>query len=317
VQQSSDIPHAARGQSLIDFLSGRFRYLGREAWLERLAEGRLSLDGRPAAAGAVLAGGENLLYEMPDFAEPPANLDWQLLFEDDWILAAGKPGNLLVHHQGLSFTSNLVHLVRHAGHPDWAAADPIHRLDKETSGLVLFAKTKEALRAFQDLFMGGGMEKEYLAVVEAAPGAVLPEPGDAGTIDLPIGPLPDGTNAARQGTGGPGAKPASSAWRCTSAADPRRRAMAVFPRTGRTHQIRVHLAALGWPILGDKLYQLAPADYAAWIAGGKRPDDPLLAWPRQALHCRRLAFIHPFTGQAMELCAPLPPDMSGLPLPTG
>jgi 23S rRNA pseudouridine1911/1915/1917 synthase len=278
---------------VIEYLVRQFPYFDREAWAARIAEDRILVDGAVATAGQRLAKGRVLTYRMPDVQEPPADLNWSLVAEDQWFLVANKPGNLLVHKMGKSYTSNLVYLVRNAGNPDWAAADPAHRLDRETSGVVLLAKTKQALAAVLNLFETREMTKQYVAVVAPLPGARVPGVGEVGLIDLPLGRTDDPVRGQIQAVGVPGARAARTRWVWGNEVSPGRFLVTLHPETGRTHQIRVHLASQGWPIVGDKLY------------GGP-------AAARHALHARSLGFVHPFTGQPVTYEVPDPPDWNSL-----
>ena len=289
MDQSSRVPRNAHGRVLIDHLVERFPYFDRDQWAAAISRGLLLLDGLEASEAQKIRKGQLLTYKMPDVQEPPADLRWSVAGEDEWFLVTNKPGNLLVHRRGKSYTSNLVYLVRNAGVPGWAAADPAHRLDRETSGLVLFAKTKPALGAILNLFETRQITKEYLAVVAPVPGARIPAEGDGGTIDLPLGRTEDPIRGQFQAVGVPGARAAVTHWVWGPKVASGSYQVAVRLETGRTHQIRVHLAENGWPLVGDKLY------------GG-----PVAV--RQALHARVLAFQHPFTGLPVRYEAPLPPD---------
>jgi 23S rRNA pseudouridine1911/1915/1917 synthase len=282
---------------LIEYLIRKFPYFDRETWAAKVAEGLVLIDGVVAGADRRLSQGRVLTYRMPEVQEPPADLNWSPIAEDEWFLVANKPGNLLVHKMGKSYTSNLVYLVRNAGNPGWAAADPAHRLDRETSGVVLFAKTKEALTGVLNLFETREMIKEYLAVVAPVPGARVPAPGQSGLVDLPLGRTDDPVRGQIQAVGVPGARSAQTRWIWGPEVTPGRHEVTLFPETGRTHQIRVHLASQGWPIVGDKLY------------GGP-------AAVRHALHARRLSFVHPFIGKPVTYEAPLPGDWESFLTPT-
>lgn len=293
VEQSSPVPRLARGLTVLEYLVQKFPYFDREGWSARIAEARITIDGAVAAADQKLVPGTILSYRMLEFQEPPADLNWSVVAEDQWFLVANKPGNLLIHKMGLAYRSNLVYLVRNAGNPSWAKADPAHRLDRETSGVVLFAKDKDSLAAVLSLFETREMSKEYLAIVAPAPGARVPAEGEAGTIDLPLGRTDDPVKGQIQAVGVPGAREAQTNWVWGPEVSPGRFLITVRPETGRTHQIRVHMASQGWPLLGDKLYGGPPAF-------------------RHALHARSLSFVHPFTGRPVTYEAPLPEDWASL-----
>lgn len=293
VEQSSNLPRSARGLVLIDYLVRRFPYFDRETWSARIAEDRITIDGVVATAGQYLKTGKVLSYRMPEFQEPPADLNWSVVAEDQWYLVTNKPGNLLIHKMGKSYTSNLVYQVRNAGNLDWAKADPAHRLDRETSGLVLFAKDKVALAAILNLFETRQMTKEYQAVVAPVLGTREPVLGETGTVDLPLGRTEDPVKGQFQAVGVPGARAARTNWVWGSEVSPGRFLVTLRPETGRTHQIRVHMAAMGWPLVGDRLY------------GGP-------AAVRHALHARMLSFVHPFTGKPVCYEAPEPGDWLSL-----
>jgi 23S rRNA pseudouridine1911/1915/1917 synthase len=293
VDQSSRIPQKAHGKQLIDHLVDRFPYFDREGWSAAIAQGLLLIEGQEASAEQKLRKGQILTYLMPDVEEPPADLNWSVAAEDNWFLIANKPGNLLVHRRGKSYTSNLTYQVRNAGNPAWTTADPAHRLDRETSGLVLFAKNKPALAAILNLFETREITKEYVALVAPSAGARVPAEGERGTIDLPLGRTEDPVRGHIQAVGVPGARTAVTHWVWGAPTTPGRYQVTVRLETGRTHQIRVHLSECGWPLVGDKLYGGPPA-------------------PRHALHARLLAFVHPFTGLPVSYEAPLPPDWQDL-----
>jgi len=293
LDQSSRIPKFAHGRLLLDHLVDRFPYFDRETWAKAISKGLLFVEGNQAHAAQKLERGQLLTYKMPLVVEPPADLNWSVAAEDQWYLVADKPGNLLVHRMGKSYTSNLVYQVRNAGNPSWTRADPAHRLDRETSGLVLFAKTKLALAAILNLFESRQITKQYVAVVAPVPGCKVPKEGEQGLIDLPLGRTEDPLRGQIQAVGVPGARAALTHWVWGHEVARGRFQVNLGLETGRTHQIRVHLAEQGWPLVGDKLY------------GGPTAV-------RQALHARRLAFEHPFTGTAVSYEAPLPDDWRGL-----
>jgi 23S rRNA pseudouridine1911/1915/1917 synthase len=164
----------------------------------------------------------------------------------------------------------------------------VHRLDKDTSGLLLIPKTRAAHASLARAFQRRQVSKEYLAVVEGAP------PVDHGRVDLAI--ARDPLDPKRRVAGAPDGRPAVTRWEVVASSPTSPiHLVRCRPETGRTHQIRVHLAAIGLPIVGDPLY------------GRSVPS-----FPRQALHAARLAFAHPTSGATLDLRSPLPADLGAL-----
>lgn len=213
-------------------------------------------------------------------ARPPATADVverpvRVLYADDTCVVADKPaGQLAVPGRGTLAEGSLAGQVQ-ALHPD---ALTVHRLDMATSGLLLFARGAHWQRVYSRLFEARRVAKRYVAVVRGCLGAA---PGSAGEIDLPL--APDWPNRPRQQVDRQQGKPSLTRWEVLGhGPDGRWSRLALTPVTGRTHQLRVHLMAIGHPILGDGLY--APGEVAA-------------AAPRLMLHAQSLGFDHPQTGR--------------------
>ena len=214
---------------------------------------------------------------MPSAEQIPLDV----LFEDPWLLAVNKPPGIVVHPSYRNVSGTLLNgILAHR----FLNATPgiVTRLDKNTSGVVLVALTSQAHRATQRLATGGGVHKEYLAIVRGAPSPVT------GTIDLPL--ARDPVDRRRVVVAAAGAASRTDYLVLAQSGD----FAAVSCRlvTGRTHQIRVHLAACGWPVAGDPTYGC---------------PHPSLA--RQALHSWRLALPHPLTGHPLSIAAPVPADL--------
>jgi 23S rRNA pseudouridine1911/1915/1917 synthase len=272
-----------------------------------LESGRVLVDGRRPKRAERLRGGELVELTLPD-PEPshviPQDLPLQVLFEDPDLLVIDKAAGMVVHPARGSPHSTVVNALLHhlgAARPERASADRlglVHRLDKDTSGCLVVAKTGVALEALQASFKARVVEKTYLAICH---GRLAPE----GALDTPYGRHPrDRTRFT--GRGGERDRRAITAWRVREAF-PAATLVEVRLHTGRTHQIRVHLAELGHPLLADVTY------------GGARREarlpahDPVRraaeAIGRQALHAWRLGFRHPGTGKPVAFEAPLPADL--------
>jgi 23S rRNA pseudouridine1911/1915/1917 synthase len=224
-----------------------------------------------------------------------------VLYEDDYLLALDKPPGIVVHPAPGHHEGTLINALLWRAR-DWGEGRRpglVNRLDRDTSGVLLAVKTPEIHHALARSLRAPGAEKEYLAVVHGAPLV------DAGRIERNI--ARDPADRKRRMTSKSEGKESVTLYRVVAAAN----GLALLRCrlvTGRTHQIRVHLQAAGWPIVGDPLY-----GEPRW----KGIADPGVAaacrdFPRQALHARRLAFVHPKTGDRLEIAAPLPPDMAGL-----
>lgn len=209
-----------------------------------------------------------------------------ILHEDDLVLAVDKPAGVPSQPTLTGDVGTLPWLVaRHLGRRI-AEVATVHRLDRDTSGVVVFGKTPHATRALAAAFRAGEVRKTYLAVARG-------RLEGAGTIDAPLGPLPGsrGSHAVR-----PDGAPARTRWEAIAHLGNDATLVRLHPETGRTHQLRVHLAHLGHPIVGDLRY------------GGPRRAGPIEP-PRLLLHARALALPHP-SGGLLSLEAPLPADFA-------
>lgn len=280
------IDREAAGRTVLDWMSTRHKHSTADEWRERIVDGEVEVDGERATADRVLVAGQTLAWRRPPWVEPTVPLDWRTVFEDESLVAVDKPSGLPTL-PGAGFLENtLLSLVRKE-HPE---SSPMHRLGRETSGLVLFAKTPEARSALQDAWRKHAVVKRYRALAQG----VCPD--DRLEIDTPIGPVPHpllGTIHAASEKGKPS--------RSTAVVLERRADSTLFEvsiETGRPHQIRIHLASVGYPLVGDPIY----------VAGGlPRAESPGLPGDGgYFLHAEWLSFRHPVTGDAMTLQAPPP-----------
>jgi RluA family pseudouridine synthase len=302
---TSCITQKYASSSLVEYLSRRFTYLDQEQWRERISGKRVLVNDKPEQPDARLAVGDIVSYDFPDLPEPAADTNYSILYEDEWIFAVNKPGNLLVHKNGKNITKNLVFLLRHASNnPAYASAHSVSRLDRETSGIVLFSKDLDCLKKLHKEFAAKTVVKEYLAVVHNTPQDKSLE------VIMPIGQDKASSISYKFCVDKMTGKEAVTRIETLSVSESHTLVRAM-PVTGRTHQIRIHLAAIGCPVVGDKLYGMTESDYLAWRTDPESHSS-MLEFPRQALHCRKLGFVHPATRQEMSLEAPVPEDMLGL-----
>ena len=304
---SSKVPSNADGRALIDYLTERFTYFSRDEWIKRCNEGKIQRNNQVERSPDILLESDDVVsYDMPPVIEPPADLNYRVIFEDEWLLAVDKPGNLLVHKSGKSFTSNLVYQLRHCHRPaPYPQIDVINRLDRETSGIVLLAKDKSTLRAMNDAFARGAVYKEYSAIVQGLPAE------KSWSIRYPIGKLSGSLIDYKYGIDPLHGKEAQTLCETVNILGTAHALLRVKPLTGRTHQIRVHLAAIGLPIVGDILYATTEEIFLAW-----RADRTVRVargiFKRHALHCQSVHFTHPITGLVVTLQSPLPSDLQDL-----
>ncbi len=262
-------------------------------------------DGTRRRASERVRAGETVLLVRPAFEEPNVPLYFDILYEDDAILALDKPAGLPVHPSASYHKNTLTYLLRqrYGDHAPQIA----HRLDRETSGLLLCGKTLDSERALKIDFENRNVSKRYLAIVRGE----MPE--DAGRIELPINRAKEGLHILMEVTSHGEGYPSATRYRVLA----RRQGatlVALAPESGRQHQLRVHLAALGHPILGDKLYGPEGVQtFLDYIETGM--TDALLGrlgHERQALHAYELHFSHPSTGEPTTLRAPLSDDLVAL-----
>jgi 23S rRNA pseudouridine1911/1915/1917 synthase len=293
------VPGECAGWRLDHFLKRRIGRLSRTK-IQRIIREQITFgDGRRARASSAVRAGETILLRRPAPIEPDVPRDFAILYEDDSVLVIDKPAGLPMHTTAKFWRNTLTALLR-----ERYPAEPMsiaHRIDRETSGVLVVARTRLAASALTIAFARREVRKTYLALVHGTP-------PDEGTIDLPLklldtpsrimmGPAPDGL-------------PAVTRFRVA------RRFAAhalceAFPETGRQHQIRVHFAALGHAIVGDKLYGAGEAMFMRACDEGLSPEvlDAVGGLPRHALHAHRITFAHPRTRVPVTVESPLAADL--------
>jgi 23S rRNA pseudouridine1911/1915/1917 synthase len=289
------------GLRLDVFLSTRLRGCSRVRAQKLIDEGRVRLGtaAHPPKAATRLAAGQTVIVLFPKREDPPPIAEsLPVLYEDEQLVAVHKPAGMLSHPTDKIKQNSVTSVVR-AQFPD-IRLYTVHRLDRETSGVFLLAKSRAAAKAMADLFASRKVAKENLAIVA---GRV---PFEWKLVDEPLG-REGGEIRVRQAAGA-GRTPAVTEIERLSASDERSLVLAK-PKTGRLHQIRAHLAWLGHPILGDKLYHGDGSAYLKATRGELTAEDiERLGAPRQLLHSRRICFDHPLTGAAVSISAPPPVD---------
>jgi len=282
------VPADAAGERLDVFLAA---HAGSRSAAQRLIDGgHVTVDGAERPKRHVLAGGETIAVAAPEAVAaapdaPPAT--FRIAYEDDHLLVVDKPPGIVVHPAPGHRTGTLVQALagRVAGGDDPERPGMVHRLDRDTSGLLVLARDEATHAALKAALARRDLVREYLALVEGRP------PARSGTIDAPLGR--DRRVRTRRSSDTDEGRPAVTHFEVVRAL-PEDTLLRVRLETGRTHQIRAHLLAIGHPVAGDPEYG------AAGRHGLKR----------QFLHAARLAFAHPATGAPVDIRSALPPDLA-------
>lgn len=307
-----DIPFEVRapehGTRVDVFLSRRIQRMSRNKAALIVRSGTVRRGGgevfsKPSAK--VLAG-DTIILKRRKLPEAPADdIELPVVFEDDDLLAVNKPGDLVVHPTASAYHRTLIRVLR-TRRPD-QHLDLAHRLDKETSGLILVAKDPATSPALKNQFAARAVQKAYVAIVAGEPEQ------DEWVVDAPMRLVPGSATGVLMEVGGAGA--AAALTEVSVLARGRNAALVeARPKTGRQHQIRLHLLHSGFPIIGDKLYL---GDEHLFIRAIRDSLDRealtgLVGHWRQALHAKHVTFCHPHTGAPMTLSAPVASDMLAL-----
>ena len=306
VSRRARVPARWNGERLDRALCGIFERLSRAQAKERIAAGCVRVDGELARKGsASVSTGQELVVDLRELPrEPRAPLpaqDLSVVFEDEDLAVIDKPAGMLSHPSGAATGSVSELAVERWGPlPSMQGANRpgiVHRLDAQTSGLMVLARTPRAMQALIAAFRARAPRKGYRAIVCGEPRF------DTGWIESPIGRDP--RRGERMAIGEPGEGREAETWYRVLERFRGYAWLECRPKTGRTHQIRVHLASLGHHLLGDTLYRPR--------GGGKAqlpPDAPPIE--RHALHAARLELEHPVSGEALSFRSPLPEDMRRL-----
>lgn len=284
---------ADSGKSVLDYLLKNMKLSTRSLRRLKYTEGGITVNGESVTVRRVLREGDVLCLDVGDRDSSenviPRRLPVDVLFEDGEIIAVDKPADMPTHpsHGHLDDTLANALAFKAAVRGERFVFRPANRLDRNTSGIVLVAKDQiSACRLFEQM-RAGNVKKTYIAILDGVPSVMR------GTVDAPIARADEGVLMRTVSEEG---REAHTEYNVVATSRDGKYSLVVLrPLTGRTHQLRVHMAHVGCPILGDFLY-------------GK--ESPLL--PRHALHAARLEFDHPADGRRMRISAPLPDDMAAL-----
>ncbi len=296
-------------RSLIDFLTGRFKYRPSADWGRMIGLGKVTVNGQTITPDHPLKKDDIVSY-WDVLCEPPVDRNIQILHEEETFLVANIPGNLPSHSGGRYIRNTFIFLLRQlmADRGFQGTIHLAHRLDRETSGIIVAAKTSIAHRSLLRQFEAGTVKKEYIAVARGiinhdsfgVKGFLVPDRDSCISIRKKV-VFDDyaGAKSSETAFDVVERKASSTVVRCR-------------PITGRTNQIRVHLEHAGHPLVGDKLYGRTDDEFLAFARNVRAGDYDPLPWletPRHLLHASRLIINHPISGELLVFDAPLPEDM--------
>ena len=307
-----ELQHEPTDTRLDRFLAQRWPTYSRATFQKLIHDGRVLVNDEPATKpSASIHEGDHLfitLYKRQPLGIIPEPIPIRVLYEDEDFLAVNKDAGILVHPARGNPHGTLVNAVAYYAHQLSKGSDPfrpgvVHRLDRDTSGVILFAKDDQTHARLARQWEDRTVEKEYLTVVEGVPEL------DADVIDQPLGKdhhIREKYAVRRDGTG----RTATSHYEVVEAFDGFA-LVRVRPKTGRTHQIRIHMAHIGTRVVADRMYGSRERLTLQEVARGRADHDEVLIG-RQALHAAALTLRHPRTHELLHIEAPLPDDMARL-----
>ena len=324
-EQTFTATAADAGRRLDQFLTAALGDVSRSRVQQLIEQEKVTVDGEPAKASLKLEGNETVAVigevQLPPLKAEAEDIPLDVVYEDSDIAVIDKPSGMMVHagagattdarSRGTLVNALLHHMKKLSKVGGDLRPGIVHRLDKETSGLILVAKNDAAHRNLGDQFSGREVKKKYIALVQGWPKS------DSATINAPVSR--DRVKRTRMTTRGRGGRDAITHYKVTERVDSPYGKFALLEvkiDTGRTHQIRVHMASLGHPVVGDTLYGASrelsarhakASGRASKHASGKPPAINL---SRNFLHAGELEFLHPRTGKKLKFGAPLPKELA-------
>lgn len=297
------------GHRLDAFLASHCPQYSRVHLRRVISAGGVKIDGRGGKPAYRLKAGQTVVVVLPEIpreAPQPENIPLDVLYEDEHLVVVNKPPGMVVHPARGHWSGTLAGALQFRFGSTLSAVAGlsrpgiVHRLDRDTSGVIVVARCDQAHAALAKQFAARSIEKEYFALVSGCPLR------DRDLIDCPIGFHPHVREMMAIRHHDADSRPAQTFYEVLERFD-HFGAVRLLPKTGRTHQIRVHLNHIGCPVLCDRQYGGRSQITRGEIR--RDPSDQLVLLNRQALHARRLRFVHPATGKPLEIEAPLPPDI--------
>ncbi|MBW2712537.1 MAG: RluA family pseudouridine synthase [Deltaproteobacteria bacterium] len=273
------------GLSLLDFLTHNHPHISEASWSEVIAQGNMEINQRSAGPRECVSQGDRVVHVQPDTVEPPVDPNLRILFEDEALLVLEKPAPLPVHPCG-RFNRNSASKLLELAFPELQLR-PVHRLDANTTGVLVFAKTREAASKLARQFEVRSVEKHYLVEVVGQP------EDDLLSCSAAIKKAPE--EAGTRGVCADAGRPSYTEFSVLHRGNSGSSYLQANPDSGRTNQIRIHLAELGYPIVGDNAYGLERD-----LKNGLSKDETL------HLHAWRLTLTHPLSGVTQEFVATPP-----------
>lgn len=283
-------------ERLDNYLAEKFPYLSRSSWKNEIKNGNIAVNGIfPKSPSLMLKKNDTVRFYSINRSEPPVDARHRILYDDDFFLAAEKSGDIPVHPAGSYFNNTLLTILEHEFE---RKLFPVHRIDRETSGIVLFAKSSVLSSALQTALAQG--RKTYTALVKGCPPEFFEN-------NLAIGPAESAVRKKRKAFKNAEETAFTSFRRICSFGN--YSLIKAFPRTGRLHQIRVHLENCGFPIIGDKIYGGDETLFIEFISTGMTETlEKKLLMKRCALHASKLEICHPIENRMITIASPLPED---------
>jgi 23S rRNA pseudouridine1911/1915/1917 synthase len=290
------VPPAYAGNTVLEYYSKRYKHSSTEEWLQRIREGRILLGGYLAQPEQRVSAGDHLQYTRKAWDEPAAPAEVPVIASGEGWIVFNKPEGLPVLPGAGYLEHTLLHVARRSFGEDVA---PVHRLGRGTTGAILFSTHRDAAAMLAQAMRERRIRKTYLALASGLPAE------DAFTVDVPIGPVPHALLGSVHAAN-PQGKPSISHCRVVRR-DATRECSLIEVRipTGRPHQIRIHLAAAGHPLLGDPLYAAGGVPFPPNERGGQ----PVPGDCGYTLHSWKLSFHEPDGGSNIEVIAPPPPSL--------